>query len=427
MSWLARLRPRRPTRETAPYLACAILAILLIAISAPRISRWFQSDSKASSASVAAPSSSSSSTVPRGVKYNISHPTQGKWEPDSTKLSDCGANDLTCYEQAFANLGYTEGPHKALAEFADVMKTNAFVNANCHPIAHYIGFGSLTRYKGDVPRAFGEGAPTCWSGYYHGILQRAFMNVQSPKGLVRISRSLCSDPQIRKSTWLLYQCVHGIGHGLMIFSGYSLPFALEICHRLQTKWDQQACTGGVFMENIVSTFGTKSPWLRDNDPVFPCREVRAFDKPYCYLMVTSRVLQLYPGNWRKIVSVCRTVEKNYVVSCFSSMGRDASGNTAQNPRGVISICALAGRWHWGDCVYGAARDFTATFANGNRAATLCNMLPRSMRPVCFWHVGTILGTMQRTQAERHTACAAITSAYLKDCFQGASTAKTIKA
>ena len=39
-----------------------------------------------------------------------------EFTPDDTKLGDCGAENR-CYEQAFANLAYEEGPKAALDEF----------------------------------------------------------------------------------------------------------------------------------------------------------------------------------------------------------------------------------------------------------------------------------------------------------------------
>jgi hypothetical protein len=216
--------------------------------------------------------------------------------------------------------------------------------------------------------------------------------------------------------------VHGLGHGLMLYSGYRLPFALAVCDHLATSWDQTSCTGGVFMENVVSSYGTKSPWLRDDDGVYPCRQMKERHKLYCYLMATSRILQVNNYDWPKTASTCKTVEQNWVETCFASMGRDASGQTTQNPKEVIGICSYAGRNFWDDCVYGAARDMAATFSNGLRASQLCNRLPGVMRPPCFWNVGTILGSMSTTATGRRALCTATTRRYLSDCFGGAQAA-----
>ncbi len=74
------------------------------------------------------------------------------------------------------------------------------------------------------------------------------------------------------SDFIAYQCVHGLGHGLMIYTGYDLPLALATCDKLATSWDQTSCTGGVFMENLQTSYGTTSQWLKDDNPLVPVHD-----------------------------------------------------------------------------------------------------------------------------------------------------------
>ena len=90
------------------------------------------------------------------------------WEPNGQKIEDC--TDTACFEQAFGNLAYNDGPKKALEELDKLSATNGTVAADCHPIAHKIGAGGLLYFKGDVGKAFADGSATCGSGYYHGLL-----------------------------------------------------------------------------------------------------------------------------------------------------------------------------------------------------------------------------------------------------------------
>ena len=105
---------------------------------------------------------------------------------------------------------------------------------------------------------------TCWSGYYHGVIERAFAGVPRSK-VASIARSLCTGKEITKTYFLLYQCVHGLGHGLMIYSGDDLPWSLGTCHKLQTGFDRVSCTGGVFMQNLDTTMGV-SKYLKEKNP-----------------------------------------------------------------------------------------------------------------------------------------------------------------
>jgi hypothetical protein len=339
------------------------------------------------------------------------------FKPDDTKLADC-KGDSDCFEQAFGNLAYKEGPKRALAVFAEMIETDPTVHV-CHRIAHALGAGALAHYRGDVGLAFADGSAVCWSGYYHGILERAYAGV-SEEELPAVSRRLCASSQVRSSDFIAYQCVHGLGHGLMIYTGYDMPMSLSTCDKLATDWDRVSCTGGVFMENLQTSYGTKSQWLRDDDPLYPCPTVKEHQKLYCYLMVTSRILEVVGGDWQKTASWCRKAEENWVATCFQSLGRDASGRTLQDMKEILRICALGGDME-GECIYGAARDITSMDAGARRSTGFCKQAPSDRRAYCFNGIGTILGGFARESAERKAACrAAVPKDYWADCFTGAN-------
>ena len=347
------------------------------------------------------------------------HPVAGHFRPDGTELAECTPELPRCYEQAFGNIAFNEGPKRAMALFDERIREDRAVEAGCHRIAHTIGSAALARFDGDVPKAFAQGSSSCWSGYYHGILERAFTGVSSKEKLASVARTLCTDPGIRQTSFLLYQCVHGLGHGLMIYSGYNLPFSLEMCDRLATSWDQTSCTGGVFMENIASTYDVRSRWLRDDDLVYPCNAVAERHKLYCYLMVTSRVNEVNGYRWKETAAVCRTVERAWIETCFESYGRDASGFTRQNPAEAARICEFAASFA-ASCFYGAARDMTSNYANGRRASELCRLAGGTSRERCFYGIGTILGNIEPTGARRRAACMDVTPRrLLVHCLAGA--------
>ncbi len=281
-----------------------------------------------------------------------------------------------------------------------------------------IGSASLQRYEGDVAEAFAAGSASCWSGYYHGILERAFADVASPDDVKEVARGLCDDPDIKATTFLLYQCVHGLGHGLMIYRGYDLPWALEICDALKTDWDQTSCTGGVFMENISSSYGIKSKWVRDDDPVYPCRDMKERHKLYCYLMVTSRINELNGFDWAATAATCRTVEKAWITTCFESYGRDASGQTLEVGAKIAPLCDLAGDYVK-SCVYGAARDLASYDPSGTKAAEFCRIVKEPLRARCWTGVGTIVASLYATEPEQRKACAKAPKAYREPCRAGA--------
>jgi mono/diheme cytochrome c family protein len=340
------------------------------------------------------------------------------FKPDDTKIEDCKETDFHCFEQAFANISYNDGPKTALDKFDQDIKTPGPIERDCHRIAHAIGAGALSHFHGSVGQAFVAGRPSCTSGYYHGILERAFLGVDQSK-LGQAARKFCSDRKIRTSEFIAYQCVHGLGHGLMIYTGYDLPVSLHTCDKLQ-QGDQLSCTGGVFMENYQSSYGVTSRWLKAKDLIYPCNSVAEKYKYYCYDLVTARILPKVNYNWKKAAAWCRRSEPRWIPVCFESMGRDASGFTRLDPAKILRICRVAGNMAR-ECIYAAAVDMTYTDVSPRRARVLCNTAPAATRSYCWTGIGEMLGSFDRQPSKSTARCNAATTnfIYRQDCYRGA--------
>ena len=348
------------------------------------------------------------------------HPLVGTFVPDDTRLKDCG--DARCFHQAFGNLAYAEGPDAAFAMVNEVYGDGA--DPACHRVAHYIGAGALARNRGDVGRTFAEGSPVCWSGYYHGALERALVGVESyrPAALAAVARPLCRSTSARATPWIAYQCLHGLGHGLMVATGLDLPRSLDVCRRLDIAWDRDACRGGVFMENIQSSYGFRSRWLRDDDPVYPCTAVARAAKFRCYQMVTSRILPAVGDDWARAAEACTRVEPDFVATCFLSLGRDASSRTSRDPHETARVCAVARSYSGEDeCIQAAAMDVVSNYSSGEQATALCAVVAGDLRESCFFGLGATMGRFQTTWAARTADCRLVAAApaLVRSCLAGA--------
>jgi hypothetical protein len=355
-----------------------------------------------------------------GTSLGSFHPVAGGFEPDDTALEDCKGS-YSCLWQAFGNVAYYSGPKAALALFDREIARDERVRADCHRIAHTIGSAALARNEGSVARTFAQGGATCASGYYHGVLERAFSGATTRAQLVSRARSICAGAGLRRRSFLDYQCVHGLGHGLMIQTGYQLPVALSLCSKLQTPWDDVTCTGGVFMENVNTRFGFKSRWVEDDDPLYPCNVVATRYRSSCYLRASQRVLELNRSNWQETTATCKSVDDRWTRFCFRGYGRGAVGEAQYDARKVVRLCALAGEGE-GDCYFGAAR----TVADGSgrngvrRAAALCRSAPASRQAACFSGLGVVIGLLQPTPEARAKACAEVTRLHAASCTAAAA-------
>jgi cytochrome c553 len=337
--------------------------------------------------------------------------------PDDTTLQDCTDSKAACLEQAFGNMTYREGPKAALAQLQTTLQTDRAVQADCHRIAHQMGSAALTRFKDRVAPAFIAGNPICASGYYHGIIERAFLG-QPTARLATVARQLCSDPQINAQRFLAYQCIHGLGHGLMIYTGYDLPGSLKTCDDLRTGFDRVSCSGGVFMENFNSSYGVTSKYLRKSDPIYPCNAVAERHKLYCYLLVTANILRVTGGNLKATADACMRSEAAWVSTCYESFGRDASGMAGKDAARALASCHLAAA-HESDCLYGVAREIVNADAAGARGGRFCAQTARRFRERCYAGVGSVLASIAPTPQELRTACRRYSGHYADGCLRGA--------
>ncbi|MGH3128353.1 MAG: hypothetical protein ACRDPX_10570 [Gaiellaceae bacterium] len=346
------------------------------------------------------------------------HPAASLFTPDGTQVSQC--TDDACFRQAFGNVAFREGPKAALDLVEEVYGEGG--SPACHAVVHTVGAGALTRNGGDVARTFAEGSSICWSGYYHGIIERALLDAggASTRAFRSVARTICSVALETMTPWIAYQCLHGLGHGVMIATGIHLERSLAICKSTETRWERDACKGGVFMENISPSFGV-SHWLREDDLIYPCNAVALEDRTRCYQMVTTRVLPAVGNDWDEAATVCAGVETNFVQMCFRSLGRDASSNSGRDVETTIESC-IAARPYGGEasCIRAAAQDVTANFTNGARARPLCERVAPELASACFEGIGSVMGRFRKATSARVSDCRSITAdpALVDACRRG---------
>src|SRR5581483_5474721 len=97
-------------------------------------------------------------------------------------------------------------PRTALLLLNQLIRTNPKASLSCHLLAHEIGHKAYEKYK-DFKKSIEYSLPVCNSGYFHGVVEDAFIN--QPDINVAL-KTLCSGVSENR-------CYHGIGHALMVY------------------------------------------------------------------------------------------------------------------------------------------------------------------------------------------------------------------
>ena len=206
----------------------------------------------------------------------------------------------------------------------------------------------------------------------------------------------------------------------MIQTGYDVPLALATCASLETRWDDPVCTGGVFMENVMTGFGFRSAWVSDDDPLYPCQTVDPSHRRSCYLRAAGRILGANGRDFPAAVRTCRGLASEFVTACLRGVGREAVAKANYAPEQILATCGLLGSAQ-GLCLYGATRTIGDGFAaeGARRGAALCRAAPEKWRDSCFRGVGITVGLLEPTPAARARACAQLAGPHARACTTAA--------
>lgn len=296
----------------------------------------------------------------------------------------CTDDSITCLSSYYKNLVAAKGADAAFADIKQRYGTSPQVAAQCHPLMHVIG-NEASRFYDTVSQAYLHGDSFCWSGYYHGVMEGVIGRI-GMKALPDHLNTMCADiPGKEAYSFDYYNCVHGLGHGIMEVLGDELFKALAMCDTVQGSWEQQSCYGGVFMENIIrDTFYHDSKYLKEDDPMYPCNAVDVRYKEACYLGQTSYALQTNGYDFPAVFTLCSQIEDPFGAICYQSLGRDAANQGGHQAAATKSTCLLSQNPDaQANCVIGAVKEIISYYHADNQARDFCAILDEPHRATCL--------------------------------------------
>jgi hypothetical protein len=293
--------------------------------------------------------------------------------------------------------------------------------------AHGIGIEGYLHLR-SVPAAFDHCPVEFASGCGHGVIQ-AYLESQSAMDSVTIN-GLCS-PYRRpdQPQWQLFQCVHGMGHGLNMMYGGDLPRALGTCDLLLEGWDRVSCYGGVFMENIMEEIAPHHPAseleasharahmgmnmghsafkrLDRAQPLYPCSIMAQKYLQPCYEIQTAAILHFNRGSIGKAAAVCDTAPEDMRPVCYRSLGRDITAKAGRDPRKTRRYCDLSADAYRKWCYFGAVKALVDWDASIEAGMAFCGALGDAPGSVlCYHALGEQVRALIGPQVEREKLCA----------------------
>jgi len=311
------------------------------------------------------------------VAFSIIKSSGGKDKVQAISCTGEKSSDFSCWQQHYQAIVEDKSPEAAFVDFKSEYNTNAYVKSNCHQIGHVIGREAAKKYV-TLSATYAHGDNFCWSGYYHGAIETIAARI-GPKNIVSQLNNVCVElNKDGKYSFNYYNCVHGMGHGLMAVEGDNLFTALHGCDSYTGTWEQESCYGGVFMENVMDEInpGEHSNYLKSDDLLYPCDAANDRYKEQCYLMQTSHMLAKVNFDYQKVFDLCSSVATPYDATCYQSLGRDVSGQSSSDQALTVQRCMLgATEAAKENCFTGAVKDFISYFHSDQQGLAMCKAIP----------------------------------------------------
>lgn len=353
-----------------------------------------------------------------------------------------------CYEARLLDELAAAGAGAALQMLESLAAADRAVRAQAHVLTHAIGINAYTPGE-NFTDVFGECTELFQSGCYHGVVQAYFIAMGEPNE--EMVAGLCkpyeADPADR---WRLFQCLHGLGHGLTMYYGHHLLMALEGCDLLTTGWNRNSCYGGAFMENVVNATAPHHPAaelvsagaaaeggagegaeasdhgagahdhgamamaegvepfepLRADDPHYPCSILDERYLTSCYQMQTSAMLWHNNGDIADAAASCLEAPDGWRDECFVSLGRDISGRTLLDEDDARRECLKSPEDHRQWCYTGVVKNFVDVTATTEAGFSFCRTIEDRAKPRCHEAMGEALYSLYADEAARREACEA---------------------
>jgi hypothetical protein len=366
----------------------------------------------------------------------------------------------SCYESLLLDKVRTEGARPALDLLDRIAALDSRARRDGHMYAHGIGITALSS-PDQVGRVFASCTPGWQSGCYHGVIQSYFLATRSAGAeLSTASVDALCEPWRGEggNPWLLFQCTHGLGHGLTMFHGHDLPRALVSCDLLSRPYDRDNCYGGAFMENIVNVthphhttapaaasaaghdahgghdahaghaahgaHGSQSraaaePYraLDPNDLHYPCSAVAPKYLDACYTIQTAAMLHHTGYDVRRTAQECGRAPERVRRTCFISLGRDVSSIAATNHREAVRLCGLAVAEYRPACHIGVVQAVINMDASPEAGMAYCRIVPAGdEKRTCYDIAGRQALLLVDGEARREQACRRAEADFIHVCL-----------
>ena len=314
---------------------------------------------------------------------------------------------------------------------------DSMVLRDAHQLAHALGREALREARGS-PAVLAQCKPVFAAGCYHGVIE-AYLDQSQRVDMAELER-MCAASGSEEDPAPVYECTHGLGHGILGALGLDLHRTLRLCDSLPEGRFAMACQEGAFMEAISSAIAgprhhhggqlhgpqgssAPGPALSPTDPYAPCDQ---FDGSYaasCWLFQGAVILRQSGLEPRAAFETCDAAPARFRHLCYRGLGLQLAGLFQRDDRWILEQCAKGQPELAPSCAAGATIALTEMDWTGARTLRFCAASPVAWKEACYRLGGSRLALVT-TAARRAALCGQVEGVYADACREGAGPVRT---
>lgn len=270
--------------------------------------------------------------------------------PDSAAAKPLSHHQREEIENTLVQLLKTQDAKASLDYLRSAIQSDTALARECHPILHHLGHEAYATYK-DFEKTVSYQDGLCNSGYTHGAIEAHFMASDD----INTTLQTTCPSQANAVSFTLWQCYHGMGHGVMYVTGKDLAESTTLCETLPSTFARQSCSNGAYMERfiVVSHTGAAAKETSDIDTEL-CKSQPAPYKPDCYYYSPTAYLERHTNDYTGAFDECRhSAEEAFVAACINGVGGQAMKENVTRPEVARTICEKAPNTYRNTCIEGA--------------------------------------------------------------------------
>jgi hypothetical protein len=319
--------------------------------------------------------------------------------------------------EALTDIAKTEGEDVVIGTFDEVLSKYSSSGNYCHEQAHHFALFLYT-YTGNFSRAMSIASLKCGGAVYHGLveshLSRAAFNKNDTQDID--VTQICPDDPRNPHSLARYECLHGLGHGLMAFHDYDVFAAAKNCEQLEPGLEQKSCFNGVFMEN-VERYDSGNGIFDDDDIFYPCTVVSSIQAPACYGYHVAYLLKKNRHQFQETLKECdKIVPAEFIKDCYRGVGIQLLPITVKSPSLSISMCQIGDPEYRIYCFRGVVV-VVADQQGTEKGFQLCTLYPNEFKMDCYERMGMWVLLLSPDREVREKECSRAESPqYFEACI-----------